>query len=101
MKAIEEIKSKLQVIGKEVKDIEYAKVILDNFLRKVLVFQVRNGVVSIENETEYDSGYGAQELYGAIVFKDGSWLERTEYDGSESWKYKRTPTVKEVFNLIV
>ena len=36
---------------------------------------------------EYDNGYGGQEVaYDLIVyFKDGSWLERYEYDGSERW----------------
>ena len=29
-----------------------------------------------------------------VVFKDNSWLERQEYDGSGWWSYKATPTVK-------
>ena len=37
---------------------------------------------------DYDEGYGGQELFGIILFKDGSWLERYEYDGSESWVHK-------------
>ena len=38
---------------------------------------------------EYDNGYGGQEVaYDLIVyFKDGSWLERYEYDGSERWYF--------------
>lgn len=48
----------------------------------------------------YDSGYGGQELYGCIVFEDGSWLERGEYDGSEWWGYKSTPTYDEVLRSI-
>lgn len=41
----------------------------------------------------YDAGYGIQEINKelVIVFKDGSWLERAEYDGSEWWEYKTTP----------
>lgn len=39
----------------------------------------------------YYSGYGIQELYGTIVFKDNSWLERGEYDGSEWWQRCQTP----------
>lgn len=39
----------------------------------------------------YDSGYGMQELHGTIVFKDNSWLERGEYDGSEWWQKCQTP----------
>lgn len=42
---------------------------------------------------EYDSGFGGAEVNEnlVIVFKDGSWLERAEYDGSEWWEYKKTP----------
>ena len=31
---------------------------------------------------EYDSGYGGQELYGTVWFKDNTWAGRGEYDGS-------------------
>lgn len=42
---------------------------------------------------EYDEGYGVQEIneHLVIVFDDGSWLERAEYDGSEWWEYKTVP----------
>lgn len=39
----------------------------------------------------YYSGYGTQEIYGVVVFKDNSWLERREYDGSEWWSHKVLP----------
>ena len=45
----------------------------------------------------YDDCYGGQELFGLIVFIDGSWLERGGYDGSEWWEYKKTPTIDEVY----
>jgi hypothetical protein len=43
--------------------------------------------------TEYDSGYGTQEIPAdlIVVFKDGSFLERYEYDGSEYWVHKEIP----------
>lgn len=41
----------------------------------------------------YDDGFGSQHLFGVVWFKDGSWLERTEYDGSEDWILKRTPDI--------
>lgn len=44
----------------------------------------------------YDDGFGSQHLFGVVWFKDGSWLERTEYDGSEGWVLKRTPDVPQV-----
>ena len=39
----------------------------------------------------YDSGYGSQQLYGEVMFTDGTWLERDEYDGSEGWSLIETP----------
>ena len=48
----------------------------------------------------YDDGYGIQELEGVIVFNDGSWLQRVEYDGSEAWEYFKTPSVEDVVNII-
>jgi hypothetical protein len=42
---------------------------------------------------DYDEGYGSQELFGMIWFKDGTWSERQEYDGAESWDYKRCPDI--------
>lgn len=42
---------------------------------------------------EYDSGYGGQELFGTVWFKDGTWATRGEYDGSEWWDYHACPTI--------
>ena len=42
---------------------------------------------------DYDSGYGSQELFGTVWFKNGTWLERQEYDGSEAWSYKKCPKI--------
>lgn len=47
---------------------------------------------------EYDSGYGGQELFGTIWYKDGTWSERGEYDGSEWWRYQKCPEIpNEIF----
>ena len=40
---------------------------------------------------EYDNGFGLQLLSGIIWYKDGTWSERGEYDGSEWWEYKSRP----------
>jgi len=45
---------------------------------------------------EYDDGYGSQELFGVVVFKDGTWLDREEYDGSEWWDYRKCPTYNDI-----
>lgn len=41
----------------------------------------------------YDSGYGGQELHGTIWYKDGTWSDRGEYDGSEWWNYNSVPDI--------
>lgn len=42
---------------------------------------------------DYGSGYGGQELYGTVWLKDGTWLERGEYDGSEWWEHRFLPQI--------
>ncbi len=42
---------------------------------------------------EYDKGYGGQELFGTIWYKDGTWSDRGEYDGSEWWDYQSCPGI--------
>lgn len=39
----------------------------------------------------YDNGYGGQELFGYIWYKDGTWSERGEYDGKEWWRHIERP----------
>ena len=43
----------------------------------------------------YDAGYGSQELFGIIWFKDGTWGDRGEYDGSEWWELHEMPAIPE------
>lgn len=40
---------------------------------------------------DYDNGYGGQELFGIVAYKDGDWLSRYEYDGAECWQYNKYP----------
>ena len=42
---------------------------------------------------DYDSGYGAQELFGIVWLEDGTWCTRGEYDGSEWWVYNQLPEI--------
>lgn len=43
-------------------------------------------------DTEYDDGYGGQEVAtDLVVVGDDWWLERYEYDGAEWWEYKKVP----------
>lgn len=41
----------------------------------------------------YDSGFGGQELFGTVWFKDNTWAERGEYDGSEWWVVRSLPDI--------
>jgi hypothetical protein len=51
-------------------------------------------------DKEYDEGYGGQELFGTIWYKDGTWSTRSEYDGSEWWDYHSVPEIPENLNRI-
>lgn len=42
---------------------------------------------------EYDAGYGGQELFGTVWFKNGTWADRGEYDGSEWWQHHECPII--------
>jgi len=42
---------------------------------------------------QYENGFGSQELFGYIWYKDGTWSERGEYDGSEWWKHMERPAL--------
>lgn len=57
---------------------------------------------SIMADKEYYNGYGGAEVYEAlvIVFKDGGWMERGEYDGSEWWEFKKTPNIRGEFKKL-
>jgi hypothetical protein len=42
---------------------------------------------------DYDRGYGGQELFGIIWYEDGTWSDRSEYDGSEWWTHHECPAI--------
>lgn len=42
---------------------------------------------------EYNNGFGGQELFGIVWLKDGTWLSRGEYDGSEWWEHNVLPEI--------
>lgn len=42
---------------------------------------------------EYDNGFGGQELFGTIWFKNNTWADRGEYDGSEWWVHHICPKI--------
>ena len=64
---------------------------------------VRDKIKELNNiedlDFEYNDGFGGQELDGLVLFRDKTWLERGEYDGSEWWDYKKPPTIEDIKNL--
>lgn len=58
----------------------------------------RDVIIPIEDfaklaNTVYDDSYGQQVVKNdLVVVGNGWWLERAEYDGSEWWEYKTSPT---------
>lgn len=56
-------------------------------------------------DIDYDDGYGCQEIAAdlVVVFTDGGFLRREEYDGSEWWEYEppfRGPETQKPFKLV-
>ncbi len=95
-----EILHTLKGEGKTIQDIAYINVGDEYYCRKEKAespsfCRVKTTFEDwIDNQDfEYNAGYGMpiinEEL--AIVFKDGSWLEREEYDGSEWFAYRKKP----------
>ena len=44
-------------------------------------------------DTNYDSGYGNQELFGFILLHDDTWVDRQEYDGREWGVLRKRPVL--------
>ena len=42
---------------------------------------------------EYDSGFGSQQLFGTVWLSENRWMERHEYNGSESWELMSLPEI--------
>lgn len=57
-------------------------------------FPTVNEFIKVAKATEFEDGYGAQEIPFdlVIMLKDGTWFERHEYDGSEWWDYIKRPS---------
>lgn len=70
----------------------------DDELKKKAILPIGYSDAEMQNflqaiNYQYDSGFGAQEVYGTIWYTDGTWSERAEYDGSEWWEYKSCPLI--------
>ena len=83
---IQETLNIMELNGKQKDDIKHigskdCYIEIDDFFR---VFDV-----------DYDNSFGSPHMPTdmVIIFNDGSWLERHEYDGSEWWEFKQTPKI--------
>ena len=99
--ALRELKENLDSCGKTVTDIEMIGIAaVFNYNDARIVIDSKDGVITLGDiadlDFEYDDGYGGQVLFGYIIFKDGTWLSRGEYDGSEWWEYNKTPTYETI-----
>jgi hypothetical protein len=95
--ALREFKENLDSCGKTVTDIKMIGLAaVFKYPDKKIIIDSEDGIITLGDiadlDFEYDDGYGEQVLFGYVVFKDGTWLSRSEYDGSEWWEYNTTPT---------
>jgi len=94
--AKEELLKKLNQVNKNIEDIDAYCIFYYEFEKcKEINGENPNDLLDFLN-FEYDDGYGLQHLFGKILFKDKSWLERTDYDGLEWWEYLKSPNKEEL-----
>lgn len=81
----------------------------DNLLAAYLTISMPEGITTLmlsldEDPTEflnkldfdYDHRYdGVQNIVGIVWLKDGTWLERTDYNACEWWDLKKRPPIPE------
>lgn len=104
MNAKEEI---LELLLKKNKQIKCAIIVIGaeyNKNRKTIILKVnytsKEYDIFINNlDFKYDNGFGGQEIYGTIWFKDNTWANRGEYDGSEWWKVQQLPKIPKELQL--
>lgn len=94
MNAYKELLDTLQEINKTENDISNISILMEDENGKL--YKIVNNITEINKlkSINYYDGYGCQELFGFIIFRDNSWLERYEYDGSERWEYKSVKIIK-------
>lgn len=100
--AKEELLEVLQRSGKSIEDIEFAGLRYDCNLEEIDLGCVTENPNFLLKSLDflYDEDYGTQHIYGYILFRDGSWLERREYDGAEWWRFMIPPTKESIKNYI-
>ena len=96
----EELERDLREYNKSINDIIAFRISLGEYQSSSFqVFGEQFSWELIPETLEYDSGYGTRELFGTILFKDNSWLERVDNDGKECWEHTCPPIVSEIINV--
>ena len=83
MNAWKELTEKLREINKTIDDIDYFGIIYKPSYTRI----IRD--IEELKEIDYDDSDDARYIYGFIMFKDRTWLERHEYNYMEWWAYKK------------
>lgn len=57
---------------------------------------------SLATDANYYAGHGGHEIVMdlVVVFGQGRWLERGEYDGAEWWEYKEMPMLQNPHKIL-
>jgi hypothetical protein len=100
MNAMSELLKDMDKHGKKISDIKWIVIAYTKgFTNKKILIDSKEGAISMNDlmslDFDYDAGYGGQEIFGYVVFKDNTWLSRGEYDGSEWWEYRKPPKMPE------
>ena len=77
------------------KDVEFVRIVFSHsyYGQPPKVIEGSPSDVLPQLNFEYDDGYGGQQLFGYVWYKDGTWSQRGEYDGSEWWEHVTRPTL--------
>lgn len=94
---LEELKHKMNRANQSIETIQFAVIYKKpDYNTLTMLLDSSDGNVTLADisnlNIEYDDGFGGQELFGIVRFKDGTWFTRGEYDGSEWWEYHAVPT---------
>ena len=72
--------------------VEYISIKYEQCNSKNLIIKgTFNEVINLLDFNYNSGGYGIQELFGYIWYDDGTWSERSEYDGAERWEHRERP----------
>lgn len=95
--ALNELYNELKKIDKTIDDIDYFRIYREDLgedYEYIKIIDVNDSIDKLN--FKYDNDFGEQELFGYVVFKDKTWLERDKYDGREWWEYKCCPTKEKI-----